>query len=96
MTSGNERDHIVFAQPTNLIERRAVAQEMAVALEPNFPVLIDTLDDRVNKLYGAWPERLYVIDEEGVIAYQGGYGPWGFKPEKARRALNRTLRFADS
>lgn len=44
------------------------------------PILIDTLDDRVNNLYGGWPDRVYVIDAAGKVALKGGMGPGGFTP----------------
>jgi hypothetical protein len=34
--------------------------------------------------YSAWPERLYVIDESGHIAYRGGMGPFHYKPAEVR------------
>ncbi len=44
------------------------------------PCLVDEMDDRVNNAYGAWPERLYVIDKLGIIQVAGGPGPFGFAP----------------
>src|SRR6266404_6092568 len=37
-----------------------------------------------NDAYAAWPERIYIIDESGHIAYRGGIGPFNYKPEEAR------------
>jgi hypothetical protein len=34
--------------------------------------------------YAAWPERIYIIDEGGHIAYRGGMGPFNYKPAEAR------------
>ena len=44
------------------------------------PALIDSDDNGVNRAYAAWPDRLYVVDRDGKIAYKGGPGPRGFKP----------------
>jgi hypothetical protein len=33
----------------------------------------------VENAYVAWPDRLYLIDSAGKIAYKGGPGPTGFK-----------------
>ncbi len=49
------------------------------------------MGDTVNQLYKAWPERIYVIDRNGKIAYRSAIGPWGFKPRQAGRALRRLL-----
>lgn len=45
-----------------------------------FPVAVDTMDDAVAERWSGWPERLFVIDAEGVVRYTGEQGPWGFWP----------------
>ena len=55
------------------------------------PVLVDTLDDTVGKAYSGWPDRLYVIDAKGKLAYVGGPGPRGFQPNEIPPVLNRLL-----
>ena len=47
------------------------------------------MNDKVNKAYGAAPERLFVIDKSGKIAYRGDQGPWGFKPVKKSGGRSR-------
>ena len=83
----NTRAGIEFAQPQTDEERAVVAQEFVKHFQPSFPVLVDSADDRVNKVYGGWPDRIYVIDASGLIVYQGKPGPFGFKPNKAQKAL---------
>ena len=41
------------------------------------PVYVDTMTDEANMLYGEIPERLYIIEDQG-IAYAGNIGPWGY------------------
>ncbi len=53
----------------------------------SFPVLVDTLDDAVNKQYCGVPSRLYLIDSERRIAYKSGRGPFGFKPAELEQSL---------
>lgn len=38
--------------------------------------------------YAAWPERLYLVDLGGRVAYAGGRGPFGFKPAQLKRAID--------
>ena len=38
-------------------------------------------------LYAGWPERLYVVDEKGVIAYKGKTGPFGYDPDEVEAWL---------
>ena len=33
------------------------------------------------------PDRLYVVDSRGRIAYKGGRGPFGYKPSELEQAL---------
>ena len=41
-------------------------------------VVCDSFQDEVNDRYGAWPERLYII-EQGVVVYKGGIGPFDYR-----------------
>lgn len=87
----NERLGIEVKQPTSLEERLAVAGTFCEVVRPGFPVLIDTMDDRVGRLYQGSPNRLYLIDREGRIAYKSGQGPRGFKPEELGQAIELML-----
>lgn len=51
----------------------------------------DLMDDNARTAYGAWPERLVVV-EGGAVRYYGEQGPWGYQPDELRRWLAR--RFA--
>lgn len=68
-------------------ERNEVAQACALGLKLEAPVLVDEMNDDVMKAYNALPERLYLIDKAGKVAYQGGIGPVMFMPEEWDRAI---------
>jgi len=51
------------------------------------PTLVDDVDDAVNAAYAAWPDRLYLVDVDGRIAYHGGRGPFGFAPDELEAAI---------
>jgi hypothetical protein len=87
----NDRAGIAFAQPTTDEERTSVAAECCSALELPMPVLVDGIDDAVNTAYSGFPDRLYVIDTTGRVAYKGGRGPMGYKPLEMEQALAMTL-----
>jgi type I thyroxine 5'-deiodinase len=36
-----------------------------------------------------WPDRMYVIDRDGKIAYKSKPGPFGFKPAEVEDVLRR-------
>lgn len=69
-----------------------MAQKCCRTLDLSIPTAVDDMADTVNQLYKAWPERIYVIDRKGKIAYKSGIGPWGFKPNEAERALRKLLK----
>jgi hypothetical protein len=69
-----------ITDPKTLEERQKVAREFAESLKLSLPVLVDTLDNQVEKAYAGWPDRLYVIDAAGKIAHKGAPGPGGFRP----------------
>ena len=54
-------------------------------------MVVDDMKDTVNQRYRAWPERIYVIERGGKIAYKGGIGPFGFKPAQAEAALETLI-----
>jgi hypothetical protein len=85
--SGNDRVGISFAQPRTQEARLKVAQQCCATLEITMPLLVDTLDDRVGHAYSGMPDRLYVIDRAGKVAYQGGRGPFGFKSGEMEQSL---------
>jgi hypothetical protein len=87
----NDRVGIRVAQPRGEAERVAVAHTCSSALEIHMPLLVDTMDDRVGHAYSGMPDRLYVIDRAGRVAYKSGRGPFGFKPAEMEQALAMLL-----
>jgi Iodothyronine deiodinase len=87
----NRDDDVLIAQHTTLEERFAAARAGVTRLGLTMPVLVDPMDDAVSEAFAAWPERIYVIDSGGRIAFKGGPGPWEFDPEAAASALAKLL-----
>lgn len=79
----NEQQGINIKDPKTLDERAQVAATACSLLKIKLPCLVDTMDDTANKAYGAWPDRLYIVDRDGKIAVAGGPGPGGFPPSVA-------------
>lgn len=77
--------------PKTIEERRAVAGECTAALQFGIRTYVDTMDDRVNHAYAAWPTRLYLIGLDGKVVYGGGMGPYDFKPAKLDAAIKNYL-----
>jgi hypothetical protein len=85
----NIREQVVFRNPRTDGERTEVAQSCIRNLGIRFPALIDGIDNTVERLYTGWPDRLYLIDREGRVAYKSGPGPFGFDPVPLDESLAR-------
>jgi hypothetical protein len=83
----NSRLGIAVKQPANPLERFDVAEKCCSRLEMSIPLLVDELDDRVGRAYSGMPDRLYLLDRAGRVAYKGGRGPYGFKPSELEQSL---------
>jgi alkylhydroperoxidase family enzyme len=86
MRSNDDAD-IVVKQPLSEEERTGVARRCCSALKISMPVVVDEMDDRVGHAYSGMPDRLYLIDRKGRIAYKGGRGPFGFKAGELEQSL---------
>lgn len=89
--SSNVRDEVVFASPKTDAERLDVATACVLKLGIELPALIDGIEDGTEQDYTGWPDRLYVIDSEGRVAYKSRPGPFGFQPSEMEEALVKTL-----
>ena len=86
-SAGNEASGITVRQPRTAEERTEVATQCHAKLDVSIPMVIDTIDDRVGHAYSGMPDRLYLIDATGKVAYQSGRGPFGFKPGELEQSL---------
>lgn len=87
----NVDDDVLFKQPTTMDERTQVAHACVLRLQLDMPTLLDRMDDAVDAAYAALPDRLYVIDANGVVSYRSGPGPFGFDSDEWERAIRTTL-----
>ncbi len=83
----NVKDDVCYAQPKNLEQRVAIANDFIKRFSYPVPFGIDDMTNAANDAYSAWPERLYIVDESGHIAYRGGMGPFNYNPAEARAWL---------
>jgi hypothetical protein len=87
----NLDEGVLVRQHVTLEERFAAAREGVARLGLTMHVLVDGMDDAVSHAFAAWPERLYVAEPGGRLAYVGGPGPFEFDPDEAAAALAATL-----
>jgi hypothetical protein len=82
-----DKDDVCYAQPKTLEQRVVIANDFIKRFKFSLPFGIDDMSNAADLAYSAWPERLYVIDESGHIAYRGGMGPFNYSPAEVREWL---------
>ena len=87
VVSPNRDEGILIDDPETAGERLEVAATCAINLQIRMPVVVDDVDDAIADAYGALPDRLYLIDKDGTVAFQGEPGPWGFDPAALEAAI---------
>jgi hypothetical protein len=87
----NDRDGIHLSLAKTESDRVEAAQLCGSELHLSIPMVLDRMDDYVEKRYGGWPDRLYIVGRDGKVAYKGDKGPHGFKPDQMEIALKALL-----
>jgi hypothetical protein len=87
----NLKENIVFANPKVSAERTEIAGLCVLRLGIQFPALVDRMENTTEAAYTGWPDRLYVIDRDGRVAYKSATGPFGFEPTGVAETLARLI-----
>lgn len=87
----NLKDDVLVASTKTADDRLDVAGICVRKLGIELPSVVDHPDNRVERAYTGWPDRLYVIDRDGRIAHKSAAGPFGFKPANVEATLKRIL-----
>ena len=74
----NDQD-VVYDQPTTLDERAHIAGTCQARHGIRMPLLLDDMDDSITRAYAGSPERLYLIDENGIVRHRSVNGPFQMK-----------------
>jgi len=90
---GSPERQLLIEDPRTDGERLALARRTQEELALAWPMLVDRLDEAVNRAYAAWPERLYLVDVDGTVVYRGGKGPRDFEPEELAAVLEELAAF---
>ena len=86
-SNGKDKDDVCYAQPKTLDQRVAIANDFTNRYKYSVPFGIDEMSNAANDAYAAWPERLYILYENGRVAYKGGNGPFKYAPKEVRAWL---------
>lgn len=87
----NIKDKVVFASPKDEEERALLAGACVRRLGIEIPAVIDEFGNSTEREYTGWPDRLYLIDASGRIAYKSKPGPFGFKSDELRAAVEKAV-----
>lgn len=86
-------NQFVVKSPKTIEERRGIARDFAKRINVPMPILVDTHDDKVERTYACWPNRMFILDAQGKIADKGMAGPGGTaaSAQRAPQVLDRLL-----
>lgn len=68
-------------QTTSMDERRRNALRLKKEERVNFPILLDSIDNRVRNLYHGWSNGIFVVNKDGLLIFKSA---WTYGPEVAQ------------
>jgi len=83
----NIKDKVVFPSPKNEEDRAFIAGACVRKLGVKFPAVLDEFGNSTERAYTGWPDRMYLIDAHGRVAFKSQPGPFGFEPDQLSAAL---------
>lgn len=93
-TPQNLYDEVVYEAPVDDDERAEIANACQIELDLEMPMLVDGIDNAVEEAYISEPIRMFMIDRDGVITFNGAQGPAGFNPDDWEAAIQEQLAIA--
>ena len=87
----NVHDGVIFQNPHNNASRELVAGACVRNLHIAIPALVDSVENRVEKNYTGWPDRLYLVGKSGQVRFKSEAGPFGFHPKDLVAAIDKEL-----
>jgi iodothyronine deiodinase-like protein len=87
----NQRDRVLLTAARDAGQKLENASACVRNLGIEIPTLLDNMDNQAELAYTSWPDRLYLVDTAGKIAYKSGPGPRGFRPEELEAAIGKVV-----
>jgi len=75
-TQSNKEAGVMYSQPINMEERAKIAGDWRDAYGFESTIVLDWPDNRINLDYAGSPERLYVLDADGMVTFKSEQGPY--------------------
>jgi len=83
----NVKDGVLFASAKSDGERDATASACVRNLGIHVPAVLDGIDNKTERAYTGWPDRLYLIGTDGRVKFKTAPGPYGFSTDGLEQAL---------
>ena len=80
------QNNVEILQHRTLQERCQAAEMLKKSSGCSTPILVDTMDNEATQAYGAYPERLFIIQDRKIV-YEGGTGPYNYKLWEVKKWL---------
>lgn len=84
-------EDIIYDEPQTDEERTEVASACQLALDLHMPMLVDRIDNDIDRKYVGLPMRLFLVDADGKIAFAGKKGPFGWDDEAFEETLKEVI-----
>jgi hypothetical protein len=79
----------IVGNPKDLKERVILATQCVSQYKFTMPMVIDSMDGKVNRDYDAAPVRVTIVDIDGKVAFYAGRGPADFRIPPVERTLKK-------
>jgi len=83
---------VLYPSPVSAEERTTTALACVRKLGIEIPAVLDHIDNRTERAYTAWPDRLFLIDRSGTIAFKSAPGPYGFSTKDLETAIREATK----
>ncbi len=88
----NVRERILVRQPTTYNQRVANANAMAKRYQlDRAGIIVDEIDNRFWTQYGKFPNSLFIVDTEGVVAFSEAWAGRSLNPVTKKPAFEEVL-----
>ena len=86
--NSNVKDNVLFRSPRSDEERTTTASACVRNLGIHIPAILDGIDNRTERAYTAWPDRLFLIGTDGRVVFKSAPGPYGFSTRDLEQAVS--------
>ena len=86
----NIQERVLFASARSDSERGATATACVRSLGIRIPAILDGIDNKTERAYTGWPDRMYLIGTDGRVKFKTAPGPYGFSTHSLEQELQRT------